>query len=81
MPRLDVEDLSAAIATGSDVFSVLAESHTADYAVVLECVHEVDIQHPRYPGVEKRKPVCAFLLLVWRQTLGIEIGKVVANRR
>ena len=79
--RLHVKDLGAPVTAGGDVLSVLAEAHAAHDAVVVEGVDELDVQQARDPRVEESEPVGSLLLLAGGDALGIEVGKVVADRR
>lgn len=78
---LNVIDLGGSVASGRDVPAILAESYTADNALVLKVVDKVHIKDTWDPRVEHREPIVTFTLLVGRQPLRIQVGQSVADVR
>jgi hypothetical protein len=56
-----VENLGCAIALGGEQHAILAEADTAHDALVVELVHEVDVERLRYARVVECEPVLAVL--------------------
>jgi hypothetical protein len=57
----------------------VAESNTADDALVLKSVNEVDIKNTGNQWVEDSKPIRLDLLLVGGKTLKIQLSKSISN--
>jgi hypothetical protein len=68
---VDIENLSRAVASGSNKTAVQAKTHAANNTLMRKVVHEVDIQHTLCMRVEDGKPIGCFLLVVIRQRIKI----------
>ena len=74
-----VKNLSGAVATGGQVFSIPTETNAANNAVMDEMVDELDVQHSLHLGVEDGVPVGSLSLLRSRQVIGVPVGQHVSR--
>lgn len=81
LSSLDVEDLSSAVATRGNIPAVVAETHAADYGVVLKGVDEVDVKLAHKLGVVDDEPVGSLLLLRRGNAVNVEVSQGVAYGR
>jgi len=75
----DIENLCGSVAASGYISSVMAESDTADYTLVLKSVKEINIEDSRDFWVEDGKPIGFDLLLVGWQSLQVQFGKRVSH--
>ena len=68
----NVEDLGRAVASSGNIFSIVTESNTAHYTLMLKSMDEINIEHTGHFWIEDRKPILLYLFLRRRQTLEVQ---------
>lgn len=81
LTSLHVEDLGRAVASGRDIFAVVAESNTAHNAFVCKRVNQVDVEDSLDLRVKDGIPVVSSLLVMRGDGVHFEITQCVAYRR
>src|SRR6266498_4640062 len=73
LPGLHVKDLCRAIATGSDVFAISAEPHTAYNTLMHQMVDNINIEHSRDIRIEDCEPVLTLSLQIRTELVRLKI--------
>ena len=73
LARVDIIDLGRPITAGCHIFTISAEPDTADNALVLQGVHQIDVENAGDRLIEHRPPIILDLLDVARETLRVDL--------
>lgn len=76
----NIVNLSRPVATSGNIFAVMAESHTANNAIVCERVDQIDIENSRDLWVKNSVPVGSVLLIVRGNCIKLQLTKSITNR-